>query len=438
MCYNYNGDSMRDITKLNLKYVRSDGRYVDFDKPEMFTLTVGEIAALRRYYKDNSIARDVKITYDNEKIVNKPTTQSIVRSSSEQLRRTGASTSSKGRSTTQQRTRASSEGQRRQNTTRSRSDYERYTLSREQKYNNGTYRTKKPVRVPIGKRIVAGGLVILLAMGVGKIYEEITYEEPAAVVAPLYAGVYGQPAVIVENEDKEEVINDVSSEGDREKIREEFIKNLCSIYQLNFSVVYPKMCELTDEFSNLNYLDGHLDWVSCKGAPVYAKTEEEMLVYMMRIFSQDPGRINLSRSQLQINDGYESKESYAEIISKWAQILGVDRALIYGIIQAETGWESDLFINSNNPAGLKDGGDWWSFPTKEAGIIELMLEVLKYNRCNAYSIEEISQIHCPVDDPEDTRGLNRNWISNVTQGYEEALEIYEKLDTMLQNNGLSH
>ena len=68
---------------------------------------------------------------------------------------------------------------------------------------------------------------------------------------------------------------------------------------------------------------------------------------------------------------------------------------------------------------------WWRFDTKEEGFIELALEILKFNRMGAYTIEEIGAIHAPVEDN------NENWIPNVTDAYTmvsadtELLEILQ-------------
>ena len=195
--------------------------------------------------------------------------------------------------------------------------------------------------------------------------------------------------------------------------------------------------EMTDDFTDPEYLAGRHPLVSCKGMQIDADCEEEFLVYAVRVIAQDPNRVDLTEDEVCINDGYTSGDNYKEIIAKWAGILDVDPALVYGIIQAETGWNSKLFIQDNNPAGLKDGGKFWVFKNKEAGIIELMLEIVKYRYMGADTIEEIAAIHCPLDDPEDVNGLNKNWVRNVTNGYEQGRKIFEEMG-FYKNNGLSY
>jgi hypothetical protein len=49
----------------------------------------------------------------------------------------------------------------------------------------------------------------------------------------------------------------------------------------------------------------------------------------------------------------------------------------------------------------------------------------------------MAKIHCPVNDPEDKQGLNKNWVRNVTNGYEEGREIFEQMG-YYESNGLSY
>lgn len=85
-------------------------------------------------------------------------------------------------------------------------------------------------------------------------------------------------------------------------------------------------------------------------------------------------------------------------------------------------------MNSNNPAGLRLNGDWWRFSTKEEGLIELALEILKYNRKGAYTIEEIGMIHAPVEDS------NENWVPSVTNIYNSISNNSEILEKLQGNN----
>ena len=222
--------------------------------------------------------------------------------------------------------------------------------------------------------------------------------------------------------------------------RAEFIKILCNVFQVDYQTTYSKLVEMTDDFSDPEYLAGRHPLVSCKGMSIDADSEEEFLVYAVRVIAQDPGRVDLTRSDVCMDNGYDSGTNYVEMIAKWARVLDVDPALVYGIMRAETGFQSKLFINGNNPGGLKDGSSssgFWIFPNKEAGIIELMMEIIKYQYKGANTIEEMAKIHCPIDDPEDTQGLNKNWVRNVTNGYETGREIFEEMG-YYESNGLSY
>ena len=56
-----------------------------------------------------------------------------------------------------------------------------------------------------------------------------------------------------------------------------------------------------------------------------------------------------------------------------------------------------------------------------------MLEVLKYQRMGADTIEEIAEIHCPIDDPDDHSKINQYWVDNVTEASQAAKDIYKNM-----------
>lgn len=317
-------------------------------------------------------------------------------------------------------------------------------VSRDQKYTKPKYKLKKPI-VVIGKKVVVFGLVVCI--GVASMVTIINSNKDKVVDKP--GGAYitmtdnpgytngtdymDSPTIPSESEvEDEEYVHQVE--------RAEFIKILCDVFQVDYQTTYSKLVEMTDNFCDAEYLAGRHPLVSCKGMSVDADSEEEFLVYAVRVIAQDPTRVDLSYDEVSIDNGYDSGTNYVDMIAKWAKILDIDPALVYGIMRAETGFSSELFLNGNNPGGLKDGSSssgFWIFPNKEAGIIELMMEIVKYQYKGANTIEEMAKIHCPVNDPEDTQGLNRNWVRNVTSGYEEGREIFEQMG-YYESNGLSY
>ena len=316
-------------------------------------------------------------------------------------------------------------------------------VSRDQEYTKPKYRLKEPI-IEVGKKIIIYGLVV--CVGIASLFtvlDSCKDKEPKPTGAyvtmtdiPGYTsgtGFMESPTVPEQSEvEDEEYVQQVERAG--------FIKILCDVFQVDYQTTYSKLVEMTDNFCNDEYLAGRHPLVSCKGMKIDADSEEEFLVYAVRVIAQDPGRVDLTKEEICINNGYDSGTNYVDMVAKWAKILDVDPALVYGIMRAETGFSSDLFINGNNPGGLKDGtstSGFWIFPNKEAGIIELMMEIIKYQYKGANTIEEMAKIHCPVDDPDDIRGLNKNWVRNVTSGYEQGREIFEEMG-YYESNGLSY
>ena len=203
------------------------------------------------------------------------------------------------------------------------------------------------------------------------------------------------------------------------------IKHLCDIYQVDFNQTYNKLVELTDNFSGLDYTKGCIKGVTCKGVDVHASSEEELLLYAVRAIKQLPERFGLNPNTLYIDNGYDSGTDYFAQISDICEILGLDRNLMYAIVQSECGFNSEMFNTINNPAGLRgvNGKDpWWVFQNKEEGFIELGMEMLKYYRSvgrnplnvDSDTIRLIGDIHAPVSDG------NKNWVPNVLINLEYA------------------
>lgn len=107
-----------------------------------------------------------------------------------------------------------------------------------------------------------------------------------------------------------------------------------------------------------------------------------------------------------------------EIIAA-AEKNGIEPELLAAIIAHETGWgQSNLIKNYNNPGGLRGKGDWQKFDTIEAGL-DKMASVLKkgYYNEGRTTPETIGPKYCPVDDPQDTQGLNSSWVGAVRSLY---------------------
>ena len=388
------------LRKLQISKIQPNGSYMITDKNgnivSMGRLSVEEVRYLRCYYRNPEIANEVVVPVNTKK---QPSA----------------------------------------NVQTKKPTKKKYVVTRDQKYNKGEYKFQDTMEF-VGKVVFIFGLVVVVALSC---FTDIL-KPPPAELEP--SGAYISNGELGELEDDDKHMNlptnpdlEVEIDFDYAKSieRAEFIRILCQIFQVDYQTTYSKLVEMTDDFTDLEYLAGRHPLVSCKGMQIDADCEEEFLVYAVRVIAQDPNRVDLTKDEVCINDGYTSGNNYKEIIAKWSGILDVDPALVYGIIQAETGWNSKLFVQYNNPAGLKDGGKFWVFKNKEAGIIELMLEIVKYRYLGANTIEEIAAIHCPLDDPEDVNGLNKNWVRNVTNGYEQGRKIFEEMG-FYKNNGLSY
>lgn len=401
----------RKLTRLDINKINADGRYVDFENSNMFRLSYDDILFLRAFHRDRNIAH----SYEFANI--QPLTNARLQNNNKVKTRTTKPKVEPVRYSEPVR-----KAQPSKKPTRP-----KYELTREQKY---TGKKHKGIKLN-GKRLVAGLLVIFMS---GTIIHAMCKEGTKPIdITPQYG--------IEQTYDRNDVAGvteptlplDDKIVVDYESSEKEIINHLADIYQIDADKAYDIIAGLTNDFSSDSYTrDFTIKDVSCKGSgQLYCGSEEEILLYTMRVLKQDPERFGIKYKDIKGNSGYETKatyDNYVDIIGHYSQLLDVDPCLIYGIMKAETGWSSDLLNGINNPAGLKNiDGTWWEFSTKEEGIIELILQVKAYQAKGAMSVEDIAEIHCPINDPDDIHKINQYWVGNVKDGMQEAQDIYKNM-----------
>jgi len=430
---------MRNIENFDVNKINMNGKYIDLSNNIMFDLTDEEIVTLRKLYHNSSIAENRVVRKD--------------------------SVSSEGKKKT-------------------------YRLTREQSYNRGC-KTKSSIKQDFGKVVLVGGLVTAICISGylfdkksapkfdtshdKEIYAEIKDVDQALFISQEENGLNNSnidngaiileklndnnqdETIIQENQvnisnslknaeemtegtvsDGSNYVNDEVNENVSEEqvykendldTREGYIHYLCNVYQVNYDIVYSWIVQLTDNFMSDDYLNGCIEGITCKGQTAQANSEKELLFYMVRCIKQLPERYLSSTEGLYIQNGYTSGNNYNEQIKRIADILGLDKIVMYAIVNAETSFDSPLFINANNPAGMKDSdtGEWNTFATKEEGFFELGTELLKYykmagitpDQIDRNALSKIRDIHCPLSDNVEDE-VNNYWLDNVMDGIEKA------------------
>ena len=371
---------MVDITKLNMRYVDDNGFYNDYDKNEYFRLNDKEIIELRRYHHNILIAKNrvrVKDSSYKVNVYNKNITKKI---------------------------------------RRFKKDNSRWRIKRWLK------RNAKPltIRCALGVTLTTG----LLFTAKGLLNNSSSNEVLAAAITndkkvdnDLLPSNNKGTLLAFEGE----FVND-----DVQQIKE-IIKKYCDIYNLNYNLVYELLANMTDNFSSDDFYEGRIDGIRCKGEEVEADSNEELLIYAIRHIKQIPEDFDISIDDLYEDSGYVDNSDYFAEIKYYSRVFGLDECLVAAIVQSETGFDSDLFNDYNNPAGLKASRDeWWNFDNKAQGFIELCLEIRKYYSQIGYShfevnddiIALIGDKHAPLSDN------NPYWVSNVISNYHMYQDDY--------------
>ena len=430
----------RILDSMNPNYISSTGRYNDFNNHVLGEkLTHEDIIYLRKKYNDTSIAAGYEfsnvIRFEEKNL--RPNKSNTARVNPRQPR-----TPSEIKKREQQGTRTNSQYQPRhvatssvpntmQRSQKRRRKRKNYALQRVQKFvgnvaNELTTKIDKQTKKVL---LRVGTAILVVAIGsstLGSLFPDkepitITPEPDTTYVGSNVAGT--QDEIITEN-----------PEMDIMEIRRNTVDKYAYIYQLDFNTVWYFMQGITNNFQDPGYLYEYtLENISCKGSgQLYCDSEEELISYTMRVLAQDPGRFGLTEEQLarKTNDYVRptSMEEYKRIIFNTCKVHGGDPALIYAIIRQETRFNSEYFMNSNNPGGIFFDGKIAEFKTLESGVLELIHEVDKYERMGATTIEEIRDIHCPLNDKNDKEGLNYHWAPNVSQFYDEIKPEFDRME----------
>ena len=216
------------------------------------------------------------------------------------------------------------------------------------------------------------------------------------------------------SEDEKDIVTE------EEGITSDMIDKYCNIYHVRRNIIEYIIEKLTDNYTSSDYLENcHVNGISCKGNDISPNSYEELLIYIIRNIKQDPEKFGLTKEDIVINNGYESSDDYFDEIAYYSKLFGLDECFIAAIVNSETGFDSRLFNELNNPAGLRLSSGWWEFSTKEEGFIELCLEVIKYyNKIGVDRLDvspeviaKIRDIHAPLSDG------NTYWLDNVVQSY---------------------
>lgn len=430
-------DRERALTRIDLRHIQADGRYVNFEKNIITYLTYEDILFLRTYHQDKSIAKNFE--FRNVR----PLEETRLKTPGQVQRKKAQSGTQVRVEKTEPARRPAAASQRptQPRTAQSRAakrptPRKQYAVSRENKY---TGQHHKGIKFPY-KRLAAGALVICMAIA---FIQSFAKNDVTTLPAdPGYGIVATNPHDVAGSEDIITTTKPTTPEASPEQEMRNICEEAARIYQLDANALYEVIMSNTDGLTSDDYLENYtFEGVSYKGSgQVNCTSPEQMAIIAARAMDQDAQRFGLDRKDVKDYSTEESQknyDSYVEMIGYYCDVLGEDPCLIYGIMKAETGWDSRLLNDLNNPAGLKlNNGDWWEFETIESGIIELILQVHSYRWSGANTVEEMAAIHCPLNDPDDVNKVNQYWVGNVKDGMEEARSIYANMNLSNGTNRL--
>ncbi|MCI9233733.1 MAG: hypothetical protein HFH08_03945 [Bacilli bacterium] len=213
----------------------------------------------------------------------------------------------------------------------------------------------------------------------------------------------------------------VEESGKEEKA---YIQLYSDIFGLDYEKVYQILSNITGDFQNEAYIANYIIGdSSLKNRTVTCTSKEMAILIAVRNIYWSPEKYGYPYDDLKTGIEYVSDLGYSKQIAYLSNVLGVDPVLHYAICKLECNFNSPLFMNKHNPAGLRfTSGSYTAFPSATAGFIEQALELLKYQIDGRTSITSIGEKHAPTSD-----SANASWASSVTSIYHSAMKNYETL-----------
>lgn len=209
----------------------------------------------------------------------------------------------------------------------------------------------------------------------------------------------------------------------------EYISFYTSIYGLDYEKVYQILSNLTDGFQSEAYLNQYIIGESTlKGRNVTCTSREMAILIAVRNIYYNAKAYGYLYDDLKNGEIFEPNLDYSHQIGYFSHLLGIEPALNWAICNTECGFNSVMFLERHNPAGIKfPHSGFASFPSFTAGFIEETLELLKYKIDGRTTIESIGNRYAPIYYDENGNAINGDWIPDVTKEYNYATANYDTL-----------
>ena len=212
---------------------------------------------------------------------------------------------------------------------------------------------------------------------------------------------------IENNDDNFETLTSVSQieVSDKDILNKEkeiiidYIKHYSNTYGLDYSKIFDKLSEITDNFEDYGFRTYNIL------NKVTYDDKEKAILYTIRDIYMNPSSYGFSSLyEISAEKIIPDNLTLEQLIEKHAEICGINKDVVLAICYTECG-ENKVSVNyrtRNNPAGLraKDGG-WRSFPTVEAAVIFLTNLLKNSYGCTIESdsafLNRIAQKYCPTE-----------------------------------------
>lgn len=206
-----------------------------------------------------------------------------------------------------------------------------------------------------------------------------------------------------------------------------------SVYSLNPSIVKKIIKEISNNFSTVEYLNYNVvSLTQIKGRDIIFSSKELALLCEVRNIYYNYESYGYTKEEIcGYHVSFLTDLDYQHQINEICSVVGVDPILVYSMCKVESNFSSQIFLEKNNPAGIRFSTEWEEFPTSYSGFIETALEVLKYNLDGKNTIEKIGETYAPTTDE-----ANNSWVEHITSTYELTMKNDEVFSLDEEQNKL--
>ncbi|MFI3260257.1 MAG: hypothetical protein R3Y13_00865 [bacterium] len=212
---------------------------------------------------------------------------------------------------------------------------------------------------------------------------------------------------------------------------QETINEIAKVYNLDYNIVYSIISKSTNNFNDETYINNNIIPLGLQCNTYDLGNKAAAIMDAVKNIYLYPEAFGYTLEEITTKDKFVSELSQSEQIKKYSEMTNTDHLTAQTLTQYYTNIDSTTFTEKNNVLGFvqseivedKNGNlslstDVITYPSSEAGFIDLSLYLLENNINGNYSFEEL-EMNLPINSNVD---LNLSPVDELNNIYSELSE----------------